>query len=1070
MAPRLPVSFIKSGVLKNTLRLPRTTFPIVADADPRKPLNTELLSKCTDELYAWQRQALPTKDTWVLHDGPPYANGDLHMGHALNKILKDMVNRTQLMQGKRVDYRPGWDCHGLPIEMKALQELREKQQEQQAEGQTDGKKKKAKKEDAKQSATQAMEMGKKLTPKEIRNVARILAERAVASQMKGFKSWGVMAEWENAWRTMDKEYEVRQLEVFLQMLQKSLIYRRFKPVYWSPSSGTALAEAELEYNENHASIAAVIKFPLTKIGTGLRRHTTLEDSEGEGVLSAAIWTTTPWTIPANKAIAVSPDMEYVILETAKHGRILVAASRVDALRAAIEEPDAAIEADGIMGEDILGTMYRHPLLPDSLAPQQPILSAGFVTPDSGTGLVHCAPGHGMEDYMLCQLHAILPFSPVDNAGCFTEEALPHNPSLLAGKPVLYSGNKAVLELLSNSGALLQKQDKYIHKYPYDWRTKQPVIIRSTAQWFADIYSIRDASSNALEDIKFVPESGKTRLQKTVEGRREWCISRQRAWGLPIPAMYDAETGGPLMTEESVRHIINVIKEHEKGAEIWWDKALPEEIFVPEHLRGEGQPKWVRGTETMDVWFDSGSSWATLRDALGSEIVEGKPLADLYLEGSDQHRGWFQSSLLTHVASSETGITPSPTNPNPKPLAPFGMILTHGFVLDEKGRKMSKSLGNVVNPMDIISGRYPPLPPGSKKNIYGAGSGGPGIDALRLWAASCDYTRDVIVGEKVLVTVGEILRKIRVTGRFLVGNLDGWDGAEVPYDQLTKIDQYALAQICKINQTVRDAYSGFSFNKAVSALSIYTTTSLSSFYLNIIKDRLYSDPPLSLSRRSIQTVLYHILLNYVSLLHPLVPLLTAEIWHHIPSALKSAKGLPEHESAPGQLGWYVPRLEWDNAELKRDFEALEEVISKVNAAEELAREEGRVKVALETRVVLAGTKGTKTVELLKKYEGELAQLFIVSEVEVVEKEKGEDRAVEAEHVPGAGGWATMLPDCELSLGGKVTIVVEKARGEKCVRCWVYQAPKEGGICKRCEETVLELMDSGEVVLEPKSEVD
>ena len=618
-----------------------------------------------------------------------------------------------------------------------------------------------------------------------------------------------------------------------------LIYRRFKPVYWSPSSGTALAEAELEYNESHTSTAAFIKFPITKLGSGLYRHTSLED---DSPLSAAIWTTTPWTIPANKAIAVSPTMEYVILETANHGRLLVAGSRVEELKTALNDPEAALEANGIIGEELLGTQYKHPLLPTSSAQPQPFLSAGFVTSDSGTGLVHCAPGHGMEDYHLCQLHAIVPFSPVDNAGCFTEEALPHDPSLLTGKPVQYSGNKAVLELLSSSGVLLHVNDKYTHKYPYDWRTKQPVIIRSTAQWFADVYSIKDAAQNALENVKFVPGSGRMRLEKTVKGRSEWCISRQRAWGVPIPAMYNEETGAPLLTEESVRQIINVIEKHGGGVDIWWDKSLPEELFVPENLRIEGQ-KWARGTETMDVWFDSGSSWATLRDSIGTSVTSpDKPLADLYLEGSDQHRGWFQSSLLTHVAASSTPITSTPENPRPTPTAPFGMILTHGFVLDEKGRKMSKSLGNIINPIDIIRGRYPPLPPGSKKNIYGAGSSGPGIDALRLWAASCDYTRDVTVGEKVLVTVGEMLRKIRVTGRFLVGNLDGWDGCEVSYEELTKvsgtwkrrcrfsffllallmcflkIDQYALVQLCRVNQVTLEAYSNFQFNKGSSISS------------------------------------------------------------------------------------------------------------------------------------------------------------------------------------------------------------------------------------------------------------
>ncbi|KAF8428197.1 tRNA synthetases class I-domain-containing protein [Tirmania nivea] len=1048
-ASRLPLSFLKSGALKNTLRLPRTTFPIVADSDPKKPLNVQLLKECTDELYSWQRKTLPEEDMFVLHDGPPYANGELHMGHALNKVLKDMVNRTMVMGGRRVDYRPGWDCHGLPIELKALQELRAKGAEENAEA-----KKKLKKEGVKESAKGAMEMGKRLSQGEIRGVARSLAERAVGEQMEGFKGWGVMADWEGRWRTMDKEYEARQLQVFLEMLKKGFIYRRFKPVYWSPSSGTALAEAELEYNEAHTSTAAFIKFPITTLGVRLHRHTSMDP---EDPLYAAIWTTTPWTIPANKAIAIGPEMEYVVLSTSNHGRLLVAGNRIEVLKAALNDPEAFIEVDGITGEELLGTLYRHPLLPEASASPQPILSAGFVTSDSGTGLVHCAPGHGMEDYHLCQLHAILPFSPVDNAGCFTEEALPHNPTLLVGKPVQFSGNKAVVELLRDHGALLGLEEKYLHKYPYDWRTKQPVIIRSTAQWFADVYSIKDAAINSLEDVKFVPDSGRKRLEKTVEGRREWCISRQRAWGVPIPAMYNEETGEPLLTEESVRHISSVMEKHGSGVDIWWDKSLPEEIFLPESLRGEGKPKWIRGTETMDVWFDSGSSWATLRDTLGPNSSSRKPLADLFLEGSDQHRGWFQSSLLTKIASSDTDTTPTPNNPSPKPTSPFGMILTHGFVLDEKGRKMSKSLGNVVNPQEIISGKYPPLPPGSKKNIYGAGSSGPGMDALRLWAASCDYTRDVTVGEKVLATVGEMLRKVRVTGRFLVGNLDGWDGKEIPYEELSKIDQYALAQLYRVNQATREAYSSFSFNKAVSTLSIYTTTALSSFYLNIIKDRIYSDATTSLSRRSAQTVMWHILCNYVSLLHPLVPLLTTEIWHHVPQGLK--KDLP---LGVAEMGWHTPRETWDNGRLCADFAVLEELGKHVNAAVEMAREEGAIKVALETDVTIQFPLQSHVSKLLLSYKPELGQMYIVSGVDLVASKEGEEEG-KLDHEP-AGEWKAVLPDCRLESGEKVTIVVRKARGRKCVRCWVYHAKEEGGVCGRCEEVVLRMVERKEVDLE------
>jgi len=697
---------------------------------------------------------------FVLHDGPPYANGNLHLGpvpfrlrlrhfltawgnigHALNKILKDIVGRFQVLSGHRLSYIPGWDCHGLPIELKALQPHTESTREK---GKTGGRA-------AHAAAASAAEKGKTMDAGEIRSLARELAEKAIAQQMAEFRSWGVMGDWGNHWKTMDKDYEISQLRVFKEMLKRGLIYRQFKPVFWSPSSGTALAEAELEYNDQHRSKAAFVAFPIrTTISSGLGRKL-------DGITTrAAVWTTTPWTIPANKAIAVNTKMEYCVVETESYGKLLVASERAGELGKAMnEEPKVVI--DHIMGQDLVGSQYSHPLLPED-APLQPMLPADFVKADSGTGLVHCAPGHGMDDYLLCQIHGIQPFSPIDNNGRFTEDALPGYG--IEGLEVLSGGTDKILGILAESNALLALRPTFTHKYPYDWRTKRPVIVRATAQWFADVGVIKNVSVDSLENVEFVPTTGRSRLTTYVNSRSEWCISRQRAWGTPIPALYDVETNEPLLTEESVEHIIGILQA--EGTDVWWGDGIPEEAWVPEPIRVTGK-RYVRGRETMDVWFDSGTSWTTLRNRTGQR--EGKPLADLYLEGSDQHRGWFQSSLLTSVATAADLNSAK---------APFGVVVTHGFCLDEKGKKMSKSIGNSMIPADVIQPK--------SKHIGG-------IDALRLWVASCDYTRDVSIGNSILGGVNNNLRKLRVTLRFLLGNLEDWDGKEVNYSDLAKVFEH-----------------------------------------------------------------------------------------------------------------------------------------------------------------------------------------------------------------------------------------------------------------------------------------
>ncbi|KAJ8107726.1 hypothetical protein OPT61_g8670 [Boeremia exigua] len=706
----------------SSLRLPKSPFP----ARPLPEKTPLYLRRCTDDLYVWQR----TRDgkPFTLHDGPPYANGPLHIGHALNKITKDIICRFHVTQGNKVSYIPGWDCHGLPIEIKALQAAKK------SLGDTDA--------------------------VSIRAAARDLATTTVEAQKRGFKEWGVMGDWDNAYQTMEKGFELRQLDIFKEMWEKGLVYRQFKPVYWSPSSRTALAEAELEYDEGHKSLAAFVRFP-TQITEELKSKMAEKGVHKE--VNVVIWTTTPWTLPANKAIAVHRDMEYCIVKDAENNDelTLVAATRVAEYEKVLERK-LELVASGLRGSDLAGNLqYENPF--QRANGLQPVIHADFVTDSSGTGLVHFAPGHGMDDYHVCQAMGILAFAPVDDAGAFTKDAFPEKPELLEGLPVSdekRTGTRAVCDYLQEQGLLRAKQN-YRHKYPIDWRTKQPVIVRATEQWFADVGDLKDASMKAIAKVEFLPETGRSRLESFIQGRSQWCISRQRAWGVPIPALYKAQ--GDLleatMDSKTIQHLIDTIKE--RGIDAWWTDAPSDPVWTPPHLDGTGT--YVRGRDTMDVWFDSGTSWTLLPPS------KDAPVADVYLEGTDQHRGWFQSSLLTHVAlqnySSGTAH------------APYKTLITHGFTLDSDGRKMSKSLGNVISPTQIMSGELlPPIkrkkqkgqpapPPGASPTYDGMGA-----DALRLWAASSDYMRDVTIGQPVLQSVNQSLHKYRVTFKWLLGVL------------------------------------------------------------------------------------------------------------------------------------------------------------------------------------------------------------------------------------------------------------------------------------------------------------
>ncbi len=628
----------ETGKYKDTVNLPQTDFDMRANAIKREPEIQTFWAE--NNIYSRLSQENPG-ELFILHDGPPYANGSLHIGHALNKILKDIINRYQLLQGRKVRYVAGWDCHGLPIELKVLQAMKSPERQN-------------------------------LTPLQLRQKAKDFALAAVREQLSSFKRYGIWSDWDHPYLTLQPEYEAAQIGVFGRMYLKGYIYRGLKPVHWSPSSKTALAEAELEYPEGHVSRSIYTVFPVIKVSEKLK--SVLAPFMPD--LALAVWTTTPWTIPGNLAIAVNGSLNYAVVEVLPnenslfHHKYLIVSTDLVPRLTTILNVDLRVQAS-FSGEDLEHTIYRHPLFDR----ESPVLIGGdYITTDSGTGLVHTAPGHGQEDYIVGQRYGLPILAPVDENGNFTQDA-----GKFAGLNVLGEGNQAIIDALAQAGSLL-KEEAYQHKYPYDWRTNKPTIFRATEQWFASVHGFREDALKAIASVRWIPPQGENRITPMVAERSDWCISRQRAWGLPIPVFYDQETGEVLLNEDTINHVQAIIAQ--RGSDAWWELEIAE--LLPEPYRSNGH-QYRRGMDTMDVWFDSGSSWA----AVANQRQELTYPVDMYLEGSDQHRGWFQSSLLTSVAVN--GI------------APYKTVLTHGFVLDEQGRKMSKSIGNVVDPQIIING-------------------------------------------------------------------------------------------------------------------------------------------------------------------------------------------------------------------------------------------------------------------------------------------------------------------------------------------------------------------------------
>ncbi|ORY55515.1 tRNA synthetases class I-domain-containing protein [Pseudomassariella vexata] len=948
-----------SKTWKSTLRLPKSTLP----PRPLPQLREQYIRRSADELYEWQKTNRPADDTFILHDGPPYANGGLHVGHALNKILKDTILRVKLQQGRRVEYIPGWDCHGLPIELKALENSNSKQ----------------------------------LTPIEIRKSARNLASNTVLKQMKSFRSYGVMGDWERRWTTMDTAFEVRQLRLFQKMVKKGLIDRRYKPVYWSPSSKTALAEAELEYNENHISTSAWVRMPIADSWRELPQFKEV-GQQLPGRLYALVWTTTPWTLPANQAVAVHGDLEYAVVQDGNAG-FLIATSRVDEFISKVPAKEFQVTAHTFRGDQLRVLEYTNPLQGKS-AKLQPVIHADFVSADSGSGLVHLAPGHGFDDYEVCRPLGLPVTAPIDDEGRFTSDALPDDPQQLTSAPSINAGgSRVILDILGQDVLLAEK---YKHKYPYDWRSKQPVVVRATEQWFADVASIKDEVLEAMTRVTFTPESGRKRLESFVKGRSEWCISRQRAWGVPIPALYD-QNGKALVTEETVEHIISVIQE--RGTSAWWSDAWDDPAWIPPNM----QRKFRRGTDTMDVWFDSGSSWT---------MMSGQ--ADVYLEGSDQHRGWFQSSLLTRVAGTDgaVGFTKS---------APFKQLITHGFTLDQDGNKMSKSLGNVMEPQQVMDGTL--LPPLKRRGK--AADGQPaydalGPDALRLWAAGNDYTKDIVIGVPVLQAVHTALLKYRTIFKMLLGSMHE-TAREAP---LTATDYIAIAQLQDTMKEVGDAYDKHEFHRGFNELNRWVNNDLSAYYLETLKDRLYCGDG--------GGVLEPIFTGFLRMLSPMTPLLIEEIWDHRPDWMKHDLRLIH----PLRQLYSDPiidpdRLTRDLGEVRKDIPGLMAIYDAVKLGLEDARRDKMLGSSLQGSVVLT-ISDPKTRDMLGHYFGELETMFIVSSVEL----NGP--------IPADAPWAYSHEFEVNATKGTATIVQPKQA--RCPRCWRYVAPAEGELCPRCADVV------------------
>lgn len=903
-----------------TLNLPTTDFPMRGNLPQREP---ETLKKWQEmDIYAKVEEANAGKPTFILHDGPPYANGNIHTGHVLNKVLKDIIVKYKSMSGFDAPYVPGWDTHGLPIEQRAIKELGINHHSEDKAA--------------------------------FRAKCEEFALGFVDTQREQFKRLGVRADWDNPYITLKKEFEAAQIGVFGDMARKGYIYKGKKPVYWCADCETALAEAEVEYADVK-SPAIYVKFPVAD-GKG---------KVAEEEVSFVIWTTTPWTIPANLAICIHADYVYALAEV--DGQKLVMAKEL------LDKTCQEIGAEKweilqeFKGSELEGISCRHPLIDRPSV----VILGDHVTLDAGCGCVHTAPGHGVDDFEVGQRYGLEILSPVDNTGHFTAEAGKYE-----GMEI-NEGGKQVVKDLEEAGALLKLQ-WITHSYPHCWRCKHPIIFRATEQWFCSIEGFREQALDEIDKVQWIPAWGHDRIYNMIKDRSDWCISRQRTWGVPIPIFYCKDCGKEIITDETIKHIQALFAEH--GSNIWFEKEANE--LIPEGLHCEcGCHEFRKETDIMDVWFDSGSSHVAVleqRDNLSWP-------ADLYLEGSDQHRGWFNSSLNIGVAT--------------RGAAPYKAVLTHGFLVDEKGRKMSKSLGNVVDPLDII-------------NKMGA-------DVLRLWVSSADYRSDLAISNGILKQVSETYRKIRNTARFLLSNLYDFDPSvnALPYAELREVDRWMLHRLQKLIERTINAYDAYEFHTVYHAIHHFCVVEMSNLYLDITKDTLYSELPEDKARRSVQTVMYEVLDVLVRLITPILAFTSEEIYQYIPKSADAPESV-QLLAMPKVNTAYV-----DEA-LDEKWQKLAAVKEQVAGVLEVARQNKEIGHSLDARVVI--TASGEEYELLADSREMLTKLFIVSQCEVV---KGE---------------------------GEMAIDVSPAKGEKCCRCWIYSEEVDGnGLCPRCHSVVAEM---------------
>ena len=913
--------------VKKTLLMPRTNFEMRGNLPTKEPRILENWSSI--DLYQKMLEKNKGKDEYMLHDGPPYANGDMHCGHMLNKLLKDFIVRLKTMEGYYTPFIPGWDTHGLPIE----------------------------------NVITKKGINRKTTPlAEFRKYCEKYAHEQVERQMAQIKRLGVMGDFDHRYLTLTHDYEAKQLEVFKDMALKGYIFKGLKPVYWSPSSESALAEAEIEYADVK-SHAIYVAFKV-KDGKGLLDNDT----------SFIIWTTTPWTMPANLAICLNPEFTYGVFETNK-GKFVFLKEFEEHLKEELGFETIKLIKE-FKGKDLEYITCKHPLYDrDSI-----IILGDHVTNDAGTGCVHTAPGHGEDDFIVGKKYGLEPLCPVDSKGFMMESA---------GKELegmfYEDANDKVLEMLTNVGALL-KDSPIVHSYPHDWRTKKPLIFRATPQWFCSIEPIKEKILEEIKGVKWKPTWGEVRISNMIKDRGDWCISRQRAWGVPLPIFY-AEDETPIIDEKVFDHVIELVREH--GSNIWFEKEAKD--LLPEGYTNPHSPNglFTKETDIMDVWFDSGSSSVAVLKGRGLKFP-----ADLYLEGSDQYRGWFNSSLI--ISTAVNGV------------APYKQVVTHGFILDPQGEKMSKSKGNGVDPMKLM-------------NVYGA-------DVLRLWAASIDYTSDVRIGEPIIKQVSESYRKIRNTFKFLLGNLS--NGENAPFDinkdkvdTFERVDLYILTKLEVVKNNVIKYMDEFDFASAVMAITNFMSSDLSSFYLDLTKDILYCENQKSLRRLQVQNVIYQAVNTLNRLLTPILPFTMDEVYINIPG----------HEKESVQLEDYpTPSHEYDESLLK-EYALISKLRSEVLKVLETKRQEGVIGSAQEASVML-NIKDEATKEAFNKFSKvEQERLFIVSKVELVDEK--------------------LANDMELS-----SIDVKENNGHKCERCWNYvdHVTEVDGVhlCDRCLNAIKE----------------